>query len=49
MEGATPKDTKSHNESSSLPSSPSTFKNLAIFPSYLSNIPAKRINIAANL
>ena len=49
MEGATPKDIKSHNESSSLPKSFSTFKYLAILPSYLSNIPAKRINSAANL
>lgn len=47
--GATPKDTKSANESSSLPISESTFKNLAILPSYLSMSPAKRINKQAIL
>ena len=48
IDGATPKDTKSANESNSFPSSLETFNHLAILPSYLSTSAAIIIKKHAN-
>lgn len=48
IDGATPKDTKSAKESSSLPTSLVTLRYLAILPSYLSTSPANKIKIEAH-